>query len=42
MLPVDEVVTFPVHIGYHPEKLVLGSLNGDGLKGKHIGKVGLL
>ena len=42
MMPVDQLLSLPIHIRYHPEELVLGVLNADRWKGKHTGKVGLV
>ena len=43
-MPANECASFPVHVGHHPEELVLGLIEGDGLKRKavHTGEVGLL
>lgn len=42
MMPVDQLLSLPIHIRYHPEELVLGVLNADRSKGKHPGKMGLV
>ena len=42
MVPADQSSSLPVHIRYDPEELVLGGCEGDRLKGKHPGKMGLV
>jgi hypothetical protein len=42
VVPVDQLLSFPVHVGDETEELVLSVIEGNGLKGKHVSKMRLL